>query len=70
MTHTTQKLILSLDTKWNRSQTYPAYHHRDSSNDEAAAYADNPLADVKWTARHQGEMKAKEDLQHILNDQL
>ena len=30
----------------------------ESSDDEAVAYADNPLADAKRTARYQGEVKA------------
>ena len=40
----------------------------ESSDDEASAYANDPLADKKRTAKYQGEMKANEDLERILKD--
>lgn len=41
-----------------------------SSDEEAAAYADDPLADAEWTAKYQKEMDANEELERRLKDRL
>ena len=36
------------------------------SDDEAAAYADDPVADEEWTARYEEEMRLNEELEQRL----
>ena len=40
------------------------------SNDEAAAYADDPVADEEWTARYEEEMRLNEELEQRLQGRL
>ena len=36
------------------------------SDDEAAAYADDPVADEEWTARYEEEMRLNKELEQRL----
>ena len=40
------------------------------SDDEAAAYADDPVADEEWTARYEEEMRLNEELEQRLQGRL
>ena len=66
--------MLSLYAKWKPNKNYPAYDNRDYQKlrvrDSSEGFADGQLVDVEWTARHQEEMKANEDLERILKDRL
>ena len=42
----------------------------DSTDEEAAAFADGSLIDKEWTARYQEGMKGNEDLERIIKDRL
>ena len=41
-----------------------------TSDEEDAAFADDPLADAEWTAQYEKEMKANEELEQKLNERL
>ena len=40
------------------------------SDDEAAAYADDPVADEEWTARYEEEMRLNEEFEQRLQGRL
>ena len=41
-----------------------------TSDEEDAAFADDPLAAAEWTAQYEKEMKANEELEQKLNERL
>ena len=41
-----------------------------TSDEEDAAFADDPLAVAEWTAQYEKEMKANEELEQKLNERL
>lgn len=41
-----------------------------SSNDEASAYADDPLADTEWTSKYQKQVEADKQLEWRFKDRL
>ena len=41
-----------------------------TSDEENAAFADDPLDDAEWTAQYEKEMKANEELEQKLNERL
>ena len=48
----------------------PQSSSRTLSDDEAAAYADDPLADTEWTSKYEKQVEADKQLERRLKDRL